>query len=92
VSLHPNNNISVFVKNLKSPSSGRLTVSRVGTDSEIIIVLEGSEEVDLVFKLEDAVELGLLMVALGMELDILAALKVRRFPYLAVSGFCFYSS
>lgn len=29
--------------------------------------LEGSEEVDLVFKLEDAVELGLLMVALGME-------------------------
>jgi hypothetical protein len=30
-------------------------------------VLEATEEVDLIFNLDDAVELGLLMVAMGME-------------------------
>lgn len=30
-------------------------------------VLESTEEVDMIFNLDDAVELGLLMVAMGME-------------------------
>lgn len=35
--------------------------------TELHDVLEATEEVDLVLNLEDAIEIGLLMVALGME-------------------------
>lgn len=35
--------------------------------SKLHDVLEATEEVDLILNLEDAVELGLLMVAMGME-------------------------
>lgn len=51
---------------MESPSSIYIDLT-VQQPVKLHDVLEATEEVDLILNLEDAVELGLLMVAMGME-------------------------